>query len=234
MEKERRQERSIPVQSRVDIKVLAELDAYWKSEGVEMKSMSQLVAWSAELCREILKSNGQLPVEYESAGECHRHLEERGLYQRGLKSRSMAKISAAVRMDSLRERGYNLKEFCKTNYNVLHNKNSVKPYEDRWLGRVESGHREVISQEEWEEIQREIAEEKLEKLKKETLERARQSGMMVESRDGDKDGDKEDPFWQVNSIPERDREIIERENAPLDMEFLKSRIVKKKKEKGND
>ncbi len=128
-EREVKQERSIPVQGRIDIKSLAELDAYWESVGVNIKTMSQLLSWSVDLCHEIVRNNGHLPISYKTVAESHNHLERRGLYQNRLKSRSMVKISAAMRMENMRFEGKNPAVNDPVEYNMLHNKRSVNAYE---------------------------------------------------------------------------------------------------------
>ena len=129
MSKELKQERSIPVQGRIDIKSLAEMDAYWSSIGVDIRTMSQLISWTVDLCHDILSKNDKLPVLYESVADCHNHLERRNLYQKRLKERSIAKVNAAMRFESLRLEGVNPAEYDKREYNIVHNKNSVEPYQ---------------------------------------------------------------------------------------------------------
>ena len=65
-EQEIKVEASIPVQSRVDIRALAEMVLYWDGEGVYIKTMSQLVNWTVDLCSQILKLNDRLPEEVDS------------------------------------------------------------------------------------------------------------------------------------------------------------------------
>ena len=52
-----KQETSIPVQSRTSIISLAELAKYWETTEYDIRSMSQLISWSLDLLRDILKSN---------------------------------------------------------------------------------------------------------------------------------------------------------------------------------
>jgi hypothetical protein len=136
--REVRQEASIPVQSRVSIMTLAELDKYWSSEGYEIKSMSQLIAWSLDLLQEVLKSNKLLSVHIESVADAHRYLTKRSLYQRSLKERGFQKLGSAIMFEGLRDEGIDPgKEVGEENsnlvraYNIMHNKGSVKPFEGR-------------------------------------------------------------------------------------------------------
>ena len=126
-EREVKQERSISVQGRVDIVELAELCVYFEREGVRVKSMSQLVGWSISLLREVMSRNGMIR-EIGSIARAHQLFEERGLYQRALKSRNMQKIATAVRFEGMRESGYDPIETGRQ-FGVLHNENSVVPFD---------------------------------------------------------------------------------------------------------
>ena len=126
--RELKQERSIPVQSRIDIKSLAELDIYWTSIGVDIRSMSQLISWSVDAFHEVLKNNEMLPDELETVAECHVHMEDRRLYQGSMKKRAISKVNAAMRFENLRFEGVDPSGYDSREYNIVHNKQSVKPY----------------------------------------------------------------------------------------------------------
>lgn len=127
MDKETRQESSIPVQSRVSLITLAELASYWEKEGYGVRTMSQLIAWSLDMLCEVIKRNGAMPVVIESVLEAHKQLEHRGLYQGSMKERAYKKIGAALRFETLRGEGVDPKDYTPTDYNILHNKRSVVP-----------------------------------------------------------------------------------------------------------
>jgi hypothetical protein len=133
MNKEIKQEASIPVQTRTSVVSLAELDQYWTSEGRGIKSMSQLVSWSVELLCEVLRSNGKIK-SIESIAEAHRYLEGRELYQPSLRKRSFDKLGSAIRFENLREVGEDPGEVTEGReninraYKMLHNKTSVQPF----------------------------------------------------------------------------------------------------------
>ena len=59
-------ERSIPVQTRVDLNTLAELDLFWTNEGYNIRSMSQLVSWTIEMCKDIIVNNQKMPQIFDS------------------------------------------------------------------------------------------------------------------------------------------------------------------------
>ena len=126
---EEKQESSIPITSRVSILELAELDMYWSSGGYRPKSMSQLVSWSISLLCDALKNSGKMPAEARSLTEANNYLEERNLYQKSLKKRSMRKMSTALCFENLRNEGINPKDFVPQQHNMLHNERSIRPLE---------------------------------------------------------------------------------------------------------
>uniref|UniRef100_A0A6H1ZBK4 Uncharacterized protein n=1 Tax=viral metagenome TaxID=1070528 RepID=A0A6H1ZBK4_9ZZZZ len=130
-DRELKQERSVPVQSRVDIKTLAEMDIYWESIGVRVRSMSQLVSWTVDLCRSILVANDKLPMILESSADGNNRLEERGLYQRRMRERAAKKIHASLMFENLRFEGIEPKDRTPMHYNVVHNERSVEPFTGR-------------------------------------------------------------------------------------------------------
>ena len=133
MDKETKQESSVPVATRVIVVTLAELDKYWvEGEGKYIRTMSQLVSWSLELLTEVLRANGKVE-SIESVAEAHRRLMGRELYQPSLSKRSFNKIGTAIKFENLREEGIDPKKgFGEGSnvtraYNMLHNVKSVQP-----------------------------------------------------------------------------------------------------------
>jgi len=104
MNKEERQESSVPAQCRVSIVTLAQLTAYWKGQGYEIRTISQLMAWSLDLLKDILSNNGQIGLD-PSIGEAANYMMEKKLYQRGTFDRSRQKLSAAIRFEGMRQNG---------------------------------------------------------------------------------------------------------------------------------
>ncbi len=143
MDRVRKQEASISLQSRVSIVSLAKLDMYWNGSGHHIRSISQLVSWSADLLVEILTSNNMLHDEVNTVAEAHRYLTDRGLYQRSMIKRNFQKIGTAIRFDSLRDEGVDPETYVPGQYNVLHNKRSVAPFS----GSVSGGERGDMIQE---------------------------------------------------------------------------------------
>jgi len=124
-EREMKQEASISVQSRVDIRTLANLSINWEESGVTVSSMSQLISWSLELLLDTMKKSGVLKKVVESVSEANQYLNIKGLYQKGLHERSRRKISNALEFENLRFEGIDPKTYVSRHYNTVHNRRSV-------------------------------------------------------------------------------------------------------------
>ena len=129
MNKEVKQESSIPVQARVSLIDLARLVLYWEEQGYSVRSMSQLVGWSLSLLSEVLGNNKLVYDGDMSLVNAKEVLSKRDLFQKSLKERSFKKIGAAIRMEGLREIGIDPEKVDNADYNILHNKHSVQPFE---------------------------------------------------------------------------------------------------------
>lgn len=139
MDKETKQESSIPVQSRVSIVTLALLTKYWKGEDRDIKTVSQLVSWSLYLLTEILSSNGLIEQE-PSVEEARIYMMENKLFQRGMAGRGSVKLDYAIKFQGIRERGgspqQSMSSVDRTAYNTMHRKpnrfngkpSSVEPF----------------------------------------------------------------------------------------------------------
>ena len=222
-EREVRQERSIPVQSRIDMISLARLDVYWSKEGYNVKSMSQLVSWSIDLLIKVLEANG-VDIKIDTLVDADRYLNVRGLHQAGMRNkRGREKLATALRFESIRLEGSNPKDVVPRQYNELHRKDSVQPFEGEAVNektkKINEITRKALEVDEIARIKNDEKEvEEGWKRIREHQEKVRDGNEEVEESQGSK-------FDNVGSIPERDREVIEQENE-LDMEFLKSKVVK--------
>ena len=187
---EEKQESSIPITSRVSILELAELDMYWSSGGYRPKSMSQLVSWSISLLCDALKNSGKMPAEAKSLTEANNYLEERNLYQKSLKKRSMRKMSTALCFENLRNEGINPKDFVPQQHNMLHNERSIRPLEMDI--EKDFNHEKIKPFMSKEEVQRMISEIKdkgtrsvktmsMEEVREETLRTAEKAGVFESS-----------------------------------------------------
>ena len=229
-DKEIRQERSIPVQSRVNLVELAELDRYFMEHGQEIRTMSQLLSWGISLLIEVLEANNALTEKFESLTEAHRYLNIRGLYQPGMMNRGRKKLGMSMGYESLRLEGVDPRWYDKNNFENIHNENSVKTFE----GKVVSGREDetLHHPDMWEEVQKRITEEKekdrLEELRKYKESLVGQGKMVMEkvgssapTRHGRVRHDMSEE--EVNEyIKASDKEIIARENAPVDLSQVKT------------
>jgi hypothetical protein len=224
---ELRQEASISSQTRVDIRRLATMTNYFEGSGHRVRNISQLIADSIEMLCNILRANAAFDKEFNSVTEANNYLYTLGLRQASMDKKNFKKIGAAVRFESMREEGIDPKIYVPQQYNVLHNKNSVQP-----------GNVEVVAggvsayEEEWTKVklmkQREEFEAK-KKTREEGLAAARQMGTLVENKIPDlREGISDEELIERNRL--REVEVNKLENAPLDMEFLKSLVVKPPKD----
>lgn len=125
MENEKRVESTVPVQGRVSIITLAELDKFWMEQGESIRTMSQLISWSMETFAEALKSNGMVE-DIKTVAEAHDRLVKRKLYQKFTLDRSKKKIGTAIRFEEMRRKGINPKNEDIRGYNKLHSKQTME------------------------------------------------------------------------------------------------------------
>ena len=117
---EKKIEASIPVQARVNIMGLANLDMYWEREGYNIRTISQLIGHSIELLCEILRANQKLERELTTIADANRYLNVRGLHQKSMRNRSFSKISKAIMFENMRAEGADPKIYATKQYNTLH------------------------------------------------------------------------------------------------------------------
>ena len=221
-------ERSIPVQSRVNLVELAMLDRYFSELGEEIRSMSQLLSWGISLLVETLEANNVLPTKFESLVEANRYLNMRGLYQPGMKSRGRKKLGTALGFESMRGNGINPRNYVKQQFNTIHG-NEEKNMDRPWIkdksiapfeGKVVSGKEEegMHYKDEIDEAFRRIEEEKKKERDAElktAIESMRSQGHLAEeSTSGFREGISDEELREYNK--DRDKKIRERENAPID------------------
>jgi hypothetical protein len=200
-----RQESSVPVQARVSIVDLARLAMLWESNGVPVNTMSQLVALSIGLlCQELERVNKIEVIG--SVKEAHDILTRKGLYQQSLKKRSAKKITMALGFESLREEGVEPSMYAPTYYKNMHNTHSVKPMPEI--------HEVFIKDPPADSYDVDMALKLIEEQRRNKAARVEEITLAKQNSN------------VISSIPEKDKEIIERENAPLDLEYLKSITVK--------
>lgn len=177
MDKKLKKEASVPVQSRVSLMCLAEMDSYWTRNGHHIRTMSQLVSWSVELAAEVLKANGMMPRVFESVAEANNYMKMRGLYQGSLAgNKQIRKIARAVKFESMRDEGVNPAMYDKRSHDELHNRISDAPHFD---GIVSTGKHSDLIDKAFEKLAQVKEEERKEQIKKD-IERARASGFIVD------------------------------------------------------
>lgn len=155
MTNEVKQEASLPVQSRIDIRTLVNLVEYWEGEGVMIRSMSQLISWTVELAQHLLSLNNKLPFVTESVTEANRYLMDKRLYQPGLRKKGHAKVFQAMMFENMRTEGVDPSTYVKHQHSVLHNPHSIRPPE--FSEPTTAG--KAISDEIWNKTQKRIREE---------------------------------------------------------------------------
>ena len=168
-----KQERSMPVNARVDVVDLAELARYWSNQGYVLRSVSQLVSWSMNLLREVLIANEQIKPTLDMIS-ARSYLKDYGLTQPSNERRSAKKIATAIRFTQMRREGLNPKYDDPMSYNEVHNSHSVSspqmPVDEQLQARIDA--------------QRELIKEQ-EKKKEERLKAYREKNIIVSSSDKD-------------------------------------------------
>lgn len=216
MDKLVRRESSVPVQGRISIIDLANMDRYWAvKEGINIKSMSQLLSWTFTAMCDVIKSNGKMPDDIESVTDAHRYLKSRGLYQQSLRKRSQSRLVAAMGFENLRDQGLMPEDCNPRMYNTIHSKHSAEPFNEE----VSVGQQDAPSKEEVLEMVRKVRENKAKSMnyKEKELNEARNSNM-VTTEDGGvtlKEGMSDEELSEYNK--KRDEERIKLERKPINV-----------------
>lgn len=113
-----RREASIPVQSRIDIRTLAEICRYFRISDINIKSASQLVSWSLEMLLQTLKINDKLPNERPTIEDAYGYLGREGLMQKRM---LYGKVSKGLAFESIRMEGENPAEKASHSHKMVHN-----------------------------------------------------------------------------------------------------------------
>lgn len=113
-----RREAVVPVQSRIDIRTLAEVCQYFADGGAEVSTASQLVSWSLEVLVETLKRNGRVRNEKPSIEAAYQYLESNGLMQKRMKRKKLTMVRG---FEELRMEGEDPRVYTTGSYKSLHN-----------------------------------------------------------------------------------------------------------------
>jgi len=191
-----KQERSHPVSARIDLVNLARIALYYQTQGMHIRTMSQLVNWSVDLLCEVLIANDALDTSYiATLADAVNYLSVNDLIQTQTKhftKRVQKKLSTALRYETLREKGIDPKTYGKREgseveigYGELHRRDSIVPPPN--MGVVHKTLEETVA---------------------EAIKAGKESGLIV--------GDD----W-TRERQQKDRERIEQENAPIKQGDLK-------------
>lgn len=240
MNREERQEASIPAVARIAIVDLAALDALWLSKGYYVRSMSQLISWSIELLVEELGKQGMLPQTFEAVTEADEYLRRRGLYQRSMEKRGSRKISMAKGFENLRSEGGDPREYAPTQYKMMHPVHQVEPspiVEEgngvivrngvRWI--EIPGHRGYCYVEGDEAMKEKLLKqiEMFEKRKQaeidKALKAAKESGLVVDESIIHEGMTEKEATEHIRKL---DEERVKAENDPATLDYLRENTVK--------
>jgi hypothetical protein len=231
-EEMKRVESSIPVQSRVSMIDLARIDLFFVREGMQIRTLSGIVNRAINLLCEVLVSNDKMPGDVSTVAQAVRYLEMRGLHQKSLTGKTDT-VARALRFESMREEGLDPKNEDPMGYMAVYGGSlkdrgetkepvvKMSQEEVRAKFRKEQ-HTSAVDDEEWNRIQERLKEErKVEQAQ--IIQNAKDSGTIV--KEGELDKLSEEEF--IKQRQAIDKEIIEKENAPLSEEDKARLIVKK-------
>lgn len=118
MNEDIRREGSVPVQSRVDIRTLAELSQYFAEGGIRVSTVSQLVSWSLEVLIETLRRNEKVGEQKPTIEAAYQYLDSERLMQRGMRSKKLLKARG---WEVLRMEGEDPRVVAAGDYKSIHN-----------------------------------------------------------------------------------------------------------------
>jgi hypothetical protein len=119
-------EKTVPVQSRCDITMLATLCEMFEVNGYRVRTMSQLLNMIVETCYEGVL-NSELVAEskkFDSVVDAFRYFQDRNLLQRAITKRTMSKIATAIGFENLRDEGWEPAGEAPSRYNEMHNRSN--------------------------------------------------------------------------------------------------------------
>jgi len=113
-----RREATVPVQSRIDIRTLAEICKYFADGEAKISTASQLVSWSLEILAETLRRNDKIELDKPSIEAAYQYLESNGLMQKRMKRK---KLTLARGFEELRMEGEDPMMYASGDYKSIHN-----------------------------------------------------------------------------------------------------------------
>lgn len=174
-------ERSINVQSRVDLITLAELHVYWAGRGEQITNKSKLVSWSLEVFYESLLISKMANRHFRTVKEAAEYLWSKRILSTDPSSSGIKKVAHAIMFENIREEGGDPETEAPLQYNTLHNQKSVVPLPNDLKPKTRI---EELTEKALEIDSKTFGDEAVNKDVKEQLERhkvaAKESGHMVE------------------------------------------------------
>lgn len=129
-----KQERTLPVSTRIDLVNLARMDLYYQLQGYHIKTVSQLINWCVDLLCEVLIANKAMDTtKITTLGDAVTYLKARGMMQVGTArytKKIQQKLGTSIRYETLRGQGKNPEQIDPAGHSELHRKDSIIPPPD--------------------------------------------------------------------------------------------------------
>ena len=223
---ELRVENSMPVQSRVDARDLAELALFYEGQGNRVNTYSQLVSWGINLCVEVLVVAKMIKGRrFNNAVEAHRYLDICGLKKQGsLKNRVNSKVLKAKAYAELRLDGADPKFEDPSGYNQIHNRGTFEDQPHIITRKGIPTQREIDA--DWNRLQREKMIEEAKERDKKVIEEMDFSTVKLECRVKDSvvDQIKEERDEEVSSKMQIQKEIFKSQKFATPRQLTKEEL----------
>jgi len=192
-------ERTLPVNARVNVVSLVNVNRYFKSIGYRAKSMSQLVNWAVEALEEVVIDKVGNKGMVDSLSEALAELRAEGLMQRTTETRGRAKMSYGLTAENLRAGKRDPQMVMKKRYKEVHGKNEGYEEIDHQLA---SGQLLATP----EEVRHRINEvrrkkEEVKKLKEQAIAAAKSQGLIAETDDVGDNSDAVESAVENSNVP---------------------------------
>ena len=113
-------ERTMPVATRIDLVVLADLSLMMDRMGLRPNTMSGLVNSCVEIAHKACEDMGWLEQRCDGLSDAFYTLKSQGLIQASMYRRSRVKMQNAMAFENLRKEGINPKDYVPGQYNTMH------------------------------------------------------------------------------------------------------------------
>ena len=226
--KEVKIERTLPVNARINIVSLVNINKYFKSIGYKARSMSQLVNWAIEALEEVVISKVGTKDMVDSLSDALKELKINGLMQRTTETRGRAKISFGLAAENLRAKKNDPQMVMQRRYKEIHGKNRNYEEIDHQLTSNQSPTLEEVRKK-IDEVRK--RKEEIKKLKEKTLKNALEQGLVTENivKDKFEDGIKNN-VSSVSKVPSVKERFSENDYEEKCQEISRNDKLKLKKE----